>query len=76
MWIARTGAQRRDLPVEFSKWNTVFKRYWDWVKVDVFKVLFDAFSGDSDMEYTIVDAAVVKIYRHGQGAKGGLKARV
>src|SRR6476659_6397939 len=27
------------------------------------------------MEYTMVDATIVKVHRHGQGAKGGLKAR-
>lgn len=75
LWIARTGAQWRDLPVEFGKWNTIFKRYRDWVKADVFKALFDAVSGDPDMEYAMVDATIVKVHRHGQGAKGGLKVR-
>jgi hypothetical protein len=27
------------------------------------------------MEYAMVDATIVKVHRHGQGAKGGLKAR-
>ena len=27
------------------------------------------------MEYAMIDAAIVKVHRHGQGAKGGLKAR-
>jgi len=60
----------RDLPPLFGKWNTVFKRYSDWVKADVFKRLFDATSEDPDMEYAMVDATNVKVYRHGQGAKG------
>ena len=53
----------------------VFKRFRDWVKADVFKRLFDAFSDEPDMEYAMVDATIVKVHRHGQGAKGGLKAR-
>jgi hypothetical protein len=40
----------------FGKWNTVFKRYRDWVKADVFKRLFDASSEDPDLEYAMVDA--------------------
>ncbi len=32
LWIARTGSPWRDLPPEFGKWNTVFKRFRDWVK--------------------------------------------
>ncbi len=27
LWIARTGSPWRDLPPEFGKWNTVFKRF-------------------------------------------------
>jgi hypothetical protein len=27
------------------------------------------------MEYAMVDATIVKVHRHGQGAKWGLKAR-
>ena len=75
LWIARTGSPWRDLPQEFGKWNTVFKRFRDWVKADVFQALFDAVSEQLDMEYAIVDATIVKVHRHGQGAKGGLRVR-
>ena len=74
LWIVRTGSPWRDLPEHFGKWNTVFVRYRDWVKADVFKRLFDAVSEEPDMEYAMVDATIVKVHRHGQGAKGGLKA--
>ena len=76
LWIARTGSPWRDLPVLFGKWNTVFKRFRDWVKADVFKRMFDAVSGEPDMEYAMVDATIVRVHRHGQGAKGGLKNRL
>lgn len=32
MWIARAGGPWRDLPREFAKWNSVFKRFRRWVK--------------------------------------------
>jgi transposase len=75
LWIVRTGSPWRDLPAFFGNWNTVFKRYRDWVKADVFIRLFEACSDQPDMEYAMVDATIVKVHRHGQGAKGGLKAR-
>ncbi|MFD0391617.1 IS5 family transposase [Tistrella bauzanensis] len=70
LWIVRTGSPWRDLPPSFGKWNTIFRRYRDWVKADVFVRLFEACSDDPDMEYAMVDATIVKVHRHGQGAKG------
>ena len=69
LWIARTGSPWRDLPPTFGNWNTVFKRYRDWVKAGVFKRIFDAVSDDPDMEFAMVDATIVKVHRHAQGAK-------
>lgn len=53
----------------------MFKRFRDWVKADVFQRLFDAVSDEPDMEYAMVDATIVKVHRHGQGAKGELHAK-
>lgn len=75
LWIARTGSPWRDLPEIFGKWDTVFPRYRYWVKADVFKKIFDAVSDEPDMEYAMIDGTIVKVHRHGQGAKGGLKIR-
>ena len=73
LWIARTGSPWRDLPEVFGNWNTVFKRFRHWVKADVFKQIFDALSGDPDLELAMIDGTIVKVHRHGQGAKGDSK---
>jgi transposase len=75
LWVARTGAPWRDLQEVFGKWNTVFTRFRYWAKRDVFKRIFDAVSEEPGMEYAMIDGTIVKVHRHGQGAKGGLKAR-
>ncbi len=76
LWIVRTDAPWRDLPSEFGHWNSTFRRFRRWVQVDVFKRIFDALSDEPDMEYAMIDATIVKVHRHGMGAKGGLRARL
>ena len=75
LWIARTGSPWRDLPAGFGKWNSVFTRFRSWMKAGVFQRIFDAVADDPDLEYAMVDATIVKVHRHGQGAKGGRRAK-
>ncbi len=58
-----------------AKWNSVFKRFRRRVKADAFCRMFRALAEDADFEYAMVDGSIVKVHRHGQGAKGGLRAR-
>lgn len=76
LWIARTGSPWRDLPASFGRWNTIYSRYRDWSRKGVFQRIFEALSGEPDMEYAMVDGTIVKVHRHGQGAKGGPKAKL
>lgn len=76
LWIARTGSPWRDLPAHFGHWNSVYSRFRDWSRKGLFKLIFETLSGDPDMEYAMIDGTIVKVHRHGQGAKGGPKARL
>jgi transposase len=75
LWIARTGSPWRALPERFGNWSTAFRRFRDWREADVFQRIFEVLSDEPDMEYAMIDATIVKVHRHGQGAKGGLRAR-
>ena len=72
LWVVRTGSPWRDLPKEFGKWNSVFQRYRRWSKAGRFIRIFEEISGEPDREYAMIDGSIVKVHRHGQGAKGGL----
>ena len=51
----------------------MFKRFRYWVEAGVFQRIFDALSDEPDMEFAMIDGTIIKVHRHGQGAKGGLK---
>ncbi|BCH20293.1 transposase [Mesorhizobium sp. L-8-3] len=75
LWLVRAGAPWRDLPPEFGKWSSVWKRFRRWAEKGVFERIFVEPSGDLDFEYALIDGTIVKVHRHGTGAKGGLKIR-
>lgn len=75
LWVVRTGVPWRDLPERFGKWGSVWKRFRRWAEKGVFERIFEALSGDPDFEYGLIDGTIVKVHRHGSGARGGLKIR-
>jgi transposase len=75
LWIVRAGAPWRDLPEQFGKWSSVWQRFRRWAKNGVFERVFTALSQDPDFEYALIDGTIVKVHRHGTGAKGGLEIR-
>ena len=75
LWLVRAGAPWRDLPPRFGKWETVWKRFRRWARRGVFERMFEALSGDPDFEYALIDGTIVKVHRHGTGARGGLTIR-
>lgn len=75
LWIVRTGAPWRDLPEDLGKWFTVWRRFRRWALKGVFETIFKELSPDPDFEYALIDGTIVKVHRHGTGAKGGLKIR-
>jgi transposase len=76
LWLVRAGAPWRDLPGEFGKWNSVFRRFRRWAKKGVWKRLFTELGEDPDLEYLIIDSTIVRAHQHASGAqKGGAKMR-
>lgn len=78
LWMARSGGRWKDLPERFGKVSTVKQRYYDWIERGVFAEIFQALSGEADMEWLMVDSTIVRAHQHAAGArrqKGGRMPR-
>ncbi len=75
LWRVRAGLPWRDLPPEFGKWNTQFRRLRRWAAAGVFERLFEALNQDPDFEYALIDGTMLSVHQKDSGAKGGLKIR-
>lgn len=64
----RTGCPWRDLPEEFGRWNTVFKRFNLWSKNGVFELIFNQLSANPDPEWLFIDGSIVRAHQHSTGA--------
>jgi transposase len=61
-WIAKTGAQWRELPEEYGNWNTVFSRFNVWSKKHLWEELLNFCAKDPDLEYVMIDATIVRAH--------------
>jgi transposase len=66
--VARSAALLRELVFGVER----FRR---WAPKGVFERVFKELSGEPDFEYALIDGTIVKVHRHGTGAKGGLTIR-
>ena len=77
-WIARTGAQWRDLPEEFGKWSSVYRQFRRWTVAGLWELILDTLN-DSELmpdQVQMIDSTVIRAHHQAAGAKGGLKDRV
>lgn len=89
-WIARTGAQWRELPEEcqkHGKWNSVFSRFNAWAKKKIWEKLLEFCGKDPDLEYIVIDATIVRAHACAAGygkqepeglgrSKGGFTSKI
>ena len=70
LWIARSGAQWRELPEVYGPWQSVYARFAKWQGKGTLERVFRALSSDADMENLILDSTCIKVH---ESANGGGK---
>lgn len=70
LWIARTGAQWREMPECYGPWQSVYARFRKWQKDGVWEEIFHTLSSDADMENLSIDSTMAKAH---QSTNGGFK---
>lgn len=74
LWMARSGGRWRDLPERLGGYQTVKRRYYRWIEMGVLDAMFEALAREADMEWLMIDSAIVRAHQHAAGArkvKGG-----
>lgn len=68
-WMARTGAQWRELPEIYGNWNSVFHRFNEWSKKNIWDSLFIFCQEDPDLENAMIDSTVIRAHACSAGYK-------
>ena len=69
----RAGIPWRDLPSRFGDFRVVYTRHSRWSRKGIWKKVFQHLAEDSDNEYQMIDATIVRAHQHSGGAKGSEK---
>lgn len=76
LWIARSGAQWRNLPECYGAWQSVYSRLRKWRDDGTLENVFRMLSADSDMENLSIDSTSVKVHQSANGGKKGMNQKL
>lgn len=68
LWIARTGAQWREMPECYGPWQSVYARFRKWQEMGIWEKIFHMLSSDADMENLSIDSTMIKVHQSTNGS--------
>jgi transposase len=86
-WMSRTGAQWRELNECYGKWNSIYRRFNEWSKKNIWSELLEYCIQDPDLENIMIDATIVRAHACAAGygnqdneglgrSKGGFSTKI
>ena len=67
----RTDCPWRDLPSEFGRWNSIYKKFNRWSAKGKIKKILKELVKEPDLEWEFIDSSFVKAHQHSAGAASG-----
>lgn len=74
IWVLRTGAPWRDLPVDFGPWETVYGRFRRWLTGGLWSRLTAKLTRYATGKLRHMDATCCKVHQFANGGQGGPQA--
>lgn len=68
----RSGIPWRDIPERFGDYRVIHTRFTRWAEKGIWQQVFEMLAADSDTEYQMIDATIVRAHQHAAGAKKGV----
>ena len=62
IWIMKSGGRWRDLPIRYGNWNSVYHKFRQWCRHDLFKRLLNLLN-DDDSALLEIDSTFCKVHQ-------------
>ena len=64
IWVLRSGAPWRDLPVCYGPRTTCYNRFVRWRKAGVWDRIMDSLAATHDAAVQMIDTSIVRVHQH------------